>query len=71
MKTQQSTKLKSSQAISSEESINLAGEDIWFMIAEAAYFHAESRGFQGGDMDEDWYRAEEEIKGMLAQERPH
>lgn len=37
------------------------------MIAEAAYFHAEHRGFQGGDINEDWYRAEVEIDAMIAE----
>jgi hypothetical protein len=35
------------------------------MIAEAAYFHAERRGFEGGDPDQDWYRAEQEIDQLL------
>jgi DNA anti-recombination protein RmuC len=31
------------------------------MIAEAAYFRAEQRGFQGGDPVDDWLQAEAEI----------
>jgi hypothetical protein len=31
------------------------------MIAEAAYYIAQKRGFQGGDQVEDWYAAEKEI----------
>lgn len=31
------------------------------MIAEAAYFRAEARGFRGGDPLEDWLLAEAEI----------
>lgn len=31
-------------------------------IAEAAYFHAEHRGFKGGDPVADWLAAEAEIK---------
>lgn len=31
------------------------------MIAEAAYFRAEQRGFQGGDPVQDWVEAEKEI----------
>ena len=34
------------------------------MIAEAAYFRAEHRGFQGGDPVEDWLQAEAEIDGI-------
>ena len=35
------------------------------MIAEAAYFKAEQRGFQGGDPAEDWIEAEAEIDARL------
>ena len=57
--------------ISSKEAVNFEGEDIKLMTAEAAYYHAERRGFQGGDMDEDWYLAEAEIEAMLSDEKPH
>lgn len=40
------------------------------MIAEAAYFMAEHRGFQGGDPVQDWLEAEAEITVMLGGERP-
>lgn len=35
------------------------------MIAEAAYFLAEKRGFVGGDVAEDWLAAEAEIDRIL------
>lgn len=35
------------------------------MIAEAAYYHAERRDFQGSDPIADWVGAEEEIDAML------
>lgn len=35
------------------------------MIAEAAYFRAERRGFDGGDTVRDWYEAEAEIDAEL------
>ena len=35
-------------------------------IAEAAYYIAERRGFNGGSPDEDWHQAETEIEQMLA-----
>lgn len=35
------------------------------MIAEAAYFMAEKRGFSGGDPETDWFCAESEIDHML------
>jgi hypothetical protein len=41
------------------------------MIAEAAYFHAEHRGFQGDNMDNDWFIAEAEIEELLSKEQPH
>lgn len=37
----------------------------WQMIAEAAYFIAEHRGFDGGDPLQDWFAAEAEIDRML------
>lgn len=35
------------------------------MIAEAAYYRAERRGFQGGDPVQDWIEAEAEINRIL------
>lgn len=35
-------------------------------IAEAAYYIAERRGFNGGSPDEDWHQAETEIEQMHA-----
>lgn len=32
------------------------------MIAEAAYFRAMTRGFEGGNPDDDWYTAKAEIE---------
>lgn len=40
---------------------NVGEEQRWHMIAEAAYFVAEHRGFDGGDPVEDWLAAESEI----------
>jgi hypothetical protein len=37
------------------------------MVAEAAYFHAERRGFQGGCPLEDWLEAEREISRLYCQ----
>jgi len=36
------------------------------MIAEAAYFQAEHRGFESGHELEDWYEAEKEIDAKFA-----
>lgn len=35
------------------------------MIAEAAYYLAVQRDFQGGSPEQDWYRAEVEIDRLL------
>ena len=40
-------------------------EERYRMIAEAAYFRAEKRGFVGGDIAEDWVQAEAEIDRIL------
>lgn len=40
-------------------------EDRHRMIAEAAYFIAERRGFQGGNPEQDWFEAEKQISRML------
>jgi hypothetical protein len=39
------------------------------MIAEAAYYLAQKRGFSGGDPVSDWIAAESEINTRLGQER--
>jgi hypothetical protein len=36
------------------------------MIAEAAYYRAEQRGFQGGDPVQDWIEAETEVERSLS-----
>lgn len=40
------------------------------MIAEAAYFRAEKRGFAEGDLVQDWLEAEREIDCMLNEGAP-
>ena len=37
------------------------GENRFQMIAAAAYYHSEKRGFNGGDVVQDWLEAEMEI----------
>ncbi|HHM04523.1 MAG TPA: DUF2934 domain-containing protein [Gammaproteobacteria bacterium] len=37
------------------------------MIAEAAYYQAEKRGFSGGNPAEDWLAAEREVDRQLAE----
>jgi hypothetical protein len=50
--------------------LNLAGEDRRQLIAEAAYFRAERRGFQPGQELEDWLAAEIEIDALLNTDDP-
>ena len=40
-------------------------EDVWKMIAEAAYFKAKARGFAPGREVEDWIEAEAEVMHRL------
>lgn len=47
----------------------VSGEERRRMIAEAAYYMALGRGFQGGSAEEDWYRAEAEIDASLLADR--
>lgn len=49
--------------------IDLDNLDMGRMIAEAAYYHAERRGFQPGYELEDWVAAECEVNLKLAQLR--
>lgn len=43
----------------------ISGEDRYRMIAEAAYFRAEQRGFAPGYELADWLAAEIDIEGLL------
>lgn len=45
-------------------------EERHHLIAEAAYFRAENRGFQGGCPVQDWLEAEREIDQLLSQPPP-
>lgn len=61
---------KSKATGSGIEAVNAAGTTITpeyrrRMIAEAAYYRAEKRGFKGGDAMSDWLDAEHEIDSML------
>jgi len=40
-------------------------EERWRMVAEAAYYIAEKRGFVGGDPAQDWYEAEKQVADFL------
>ncbi len=49
-----------------ETTRNVTPEERWHMIEEAAYYHAEKRGFVGGDPAQDWSEAEAQIDAELA-----
>ncbi|MDH5649010.1 MAG: DUF2934 domain-containing protein [Gammaproteobacteria bacterium] len=44
-------------------------EQLRRMIAEAAYFRAQARGFNGGDPVEDWLAAEQEVAKKIKKEK--
>jgi Protein of unknown function (DUF2934) len=42
-------------------------DDEWYeMVATAAYYRAQARGFEGGTPELDWYEAEEELEEQLS-----
>ena len=53
-----------------EKDIRPSSEERRRMIAEAAYFRAEKRGFAGGDPFEDWIVAERQVDEALGIENP-
>ncbi len=57
-------KSMSAQAENEARRVHLAGEDRRRLIAEAAYFRAEQRGFIPGYELEDWLAAELEIDAL-------
>ena len=44
---------------------NVSAEERWQMVARAAYFRAEQRGFASGSALQDWLEAEREIDALL------
>lgn len=46
-------------------------EDRRRLICDAAFFRAERRGFVGGDPDQDWYEAEQEINDLVGPPGEH
>lgn len=53
----------------SQSRVLISPEERHRFIAEAAYFRAAERGFQGGDPVEDWLSAEAEINRVLPRPR--
>jgi chromosome segregation ATPase len=52
-----------------KQGTSVTPEERYHMIAEAAYFHAERRGFTMGDAAQDWLEAEAEIDRILQHPR--
>jgi hypothetical protein len=66
-KTAAATPKPDTQAALSASNIrgDAAPQEIRRLIAEAAYFRAQERGFQPGHELEDWIEAESEVMGRL------
>jgi DUF2934 family protein len=58
-----------SPAVAAGPKTPMTAEARWRMIAEAAYFKAQRRGFTGGDAKLDWAEAEAEIDAWLLDRR--
>ncbi len=58
---------KSGSKIKASKSTGRKAAERERMIAEAAYFRAERRGFSGGDSVTDWLAAEKEVDHRLRQ----
>jgi len=63
---QQTTTKKPPRRTARTATKKVSPEQRWKMVAEAAYYKAEKRGFQGGDSARDWLEAEAEIDAQLA-----
>ncbi len=58
IKVETKVETKAKRTVSEEERMH--------MIATAAYFKAEQRGFVGGNPDQDWAEAEKEVSELLS-----
>ncbi|MBI3530831.1 MAG: DUF2934 domain-containing protein [Betaproteobacteria bacterium] len=48
-----------------------SGEEWNDMVATAAYYRAEARGFDGGSAEDDWYEAEAELRERFSKADSH
>ena len=71
MHEQPSSQSKSSIGSPVKQKTPISTDDRLRMVAEAAYFRALHRAFQGGDINDDWYRAEKEIDAVIAKMKAH
>jgi Protein of unknown function (DUF2934) len=59
-------KSKTNEEVSTKTTENtVTPEERHHMIAEAAYFRAEHRIFQGANLEQDWLESEVEIDNLL------
>jgi hypothetical protein len=69
MRQQQTTETKKAKPNGEKAKPNGAGEpsakEMYEMVAQAAYYRAEKRGFQPGFEADDWAQAEAEVKQRL------
>lgn len=71
MQPKHSPATTSTQTPSAKNPVSTNTDDRRRMVAEAAYFRAQHRAFQGGDCNDDWYRAESDIDAMLKKTQAH
>lgn len=57
---------KSRHGVLADARFEFSDEEWYDMVATAAYFRAESRGFEGGSPEDDWHEAEAELREQLA-----
>mgnify|MGYP000509970182 CR=1 FL=1 len=57
---------RSPEIKANESTRSISAEERYRLIAEAAYYRAEKRGFQGGDPNQDWIQAEKEVDAKLS-----
>jgi Protein of unknown function (DUF2934) len=50
----------------SDPKSEFSNEEWYDMVATAAYYRSESRGFEGGSPEDDWFEAEAELREQMA-----
>ena len=66
LKSKSASKKNATASAAAQQKITVVSdEERYHMIAEAAYFRAEKRGFSMGDAAQDWLDAEAEISRIL------
>lgn len=63
--TKKTVKKKATTAASAAKGKPVSAEERWHMVAVAAFYKAEKRGFAAGNAEKDWSEAEKEIDALL------